>query len=79
VKVEVVSKNVGVMENGAKMWVVWKYSYACLKIKLWMMHLWVGGSCWGRGTKFELAAKAWAYKKNSSYKFSQWPTRKCLS
>jgi hypothetical protein len=32
---EVLSKDVGVKEIGAKMQVAQKYSLACLKIKLW--------------------------------------------
>jgi hypothetical protein len=37
------------------------------------------GSCWGGGIELELIAKTWACKKNSFYRFSQLPIRKCLS
>ncbi len=72
-------EDVGEGENGAKAWIVLKYSLACPKIKLWKKHLWVGGSCSRKGTKLELAAKAWAFKKKSSYKFFQSLIRKCIN
>jgi hypothetical protein len=37
------------------------------------------GSCWGRGTKHKLVAKAWACKKNLSYKFTQLLAKKHLN
>jgi hypothetical protein len=33
----------------------------------------------GKGIEFELIVKAWAYKKNSSYRFSQFFAKKRLS
>jgi hypothetical protein len=46
---------------------------------MWNKCLWVGRSCWEKMMEFELVDKAWACKKNSSYKFSQSFVRKCLS
>jgi len=79
VKVEVVLKDVGVKENGAKARATWKYSPAHPRAKLWNVHLWIKRSCWGNGIEFKLANKAWAHQKNSSYRFSQLPARKCLN
>jgi hypothetical protein len=39
----------------------------------------IGGSCWGKGTKFELVVKAWTCKENFSCKFSRLLTKKCLN
>jgi hypothetical protein len=39
VRIEVVSKNMGVGENGAKAWVILKYSHALPRIKLRRKHL----------------------------------------
>ncbi len=61
-KVEVVLKDMDVKENGAKALVDLKYSLAHLKTRLQWRCLWTEGSCWGRGIKFELVAKAWACK-----------------
>jgi hypothetical protein len=68
-KAEVVSKDVGVWENGAKFWVTREYSPTCPMVKLQSMCLWVGGSCWGKGIEFKLVDKAWAYKKNFHVNF----------
>ncbi len=78
-KAEVVLKDVGVGENGAKEQVALEYSPTQLKTRLQNRCLWVGESCWGKGIELELATKAWVLKKNSSCKFSQLPTRKHLS
>jgi len=78
-KTEVVSKDMGAKENNAKAWTTQEYSPAYPKAKLWNKRLWIGGSCWGKRIEFELVNKAWAHKKNSSYKFSQSPTNKRLS
>ncbi len=78
-RAKVVSKDMGVGENGSKAWVTLTYSHVHLKSRLWKRCIWIRGLCWGKDTKFELATKAWACKKNSSRKFSQSLTRKCLS
>jgi len=78
-RVEVMSKNVDARENGAKVRVVRKYCHTYPRAKLRSKHLWVGGSCWEKKIKLKLATKTWACKKNSSYKFSQSLTIKCLS
>jgi hypothetical protein len=39
VKVEVVSEDMGIRENGAKAWVVLKYSPTCPKTRLQRKHL----------------------------------------
>jgi hypothetical protein len=44
-KVEMVSKDVNVGENGAKAQIAFGYFFAHPKTKLWRRHLWVGGSC----------------------------------
>jgi hypothetical protein len=62
-KVEVVSKDVGMGENGAKLQVVRKYSITCLKANLRIKRLWIRGSCWGKWIKLKLVNKAWAHKK----------------
>ncbi len=49
------------------------------ELKLRKKRLWIGGSCWGRVTKFEFVAKTWARRKNSIYKFSQSCARKHLN
>jgi len=41
VRVEVVLKDVGAKENGAKTWTTWKYSLAHQGVKLWNKHLWL--------------------------------------
>jgi len=68
-RVEVVSEDMDVRENGAKVWVVREYFLACPRTKLLKRCLWVGRSCWGNDTKLEFVAKTWAHKKNSC-KFS---------
>ncbi len=78
-RAKVLLKDVGVRKNNARPWITWKYSVACLRIKLWNKCLWVGGSCWGRGIEFELATKTWAHKINFSCKFSQLLIKKLLS
>ncbi len=73
-------EDVGVGENGAKMWVVQNYSLARTRAKLWKFkHVWVKGSCWRSGIELELATKAWARKKTSFHKFSQLLVKKCLN
>jgi hypothetical protein len=74
-KAEVVSKDVGAEENGAKVWITWKYSLTQPKVKC----LWIWKPCWGKGMELELVDKTWAPQKNSSYKFSQSPTTKRLN
>ncbi len=69
VRTKMVLKDVGARENGAKTWVVWKYSLACPRIKLRKRCLWVVGSCWGGSIEVKLIAKAWACKKNFSCMF----------
>ncbi len=78
-RIEVMLKDVCVGENGAKTWVVWKSSLACLKPKVWKMHLWIIRSCWGKHIKLGLAAKTWTHKKNPSCKFSKSFAKKCLN
>jgi hypothetical protein len=78
-RTKVVLEDVGVGENGAKVQIALEYSPTYPKITLWKKHLWVGGSGWGKGIELELVTKAWACKENSSYKFSQSPTKKRLS
>jgi hypothetical protein len=78
-RTKVVLEDMGVGENGAKVQIALKYSPTYPKIRLWRKHLWVGGLGWGKGIEFELVAKAWACKENSSYKFFQSLIRKCLS
>jgi hypothetical protein len=63
VKVEVVLKDLGAKENGAKMCVTWKYSLTHPRTKLQKNCLWIGGSCWVKNIKLELVVKAWTYKK----------------
>jgi len=79
VKVEVVSEDMGVGKNNAKLWIAQEYSLTCPLIKLWNKCLWIRRSCWGKGIEFELATKAWACKINFSCKFSQLLTKKHLS
>ncbi len=50
-RVEVVSKEMGVKENGAKAWVILEYSFAHPKTKLQRKHLWTRGSRWEHYTK----------------------------
>ncbi len=78
-RANMVSKDVGVRENGAKMWAAQEYSLARPRAKLWNKHSWVRRSCWGKGVELELVNKTWARKKNSSCKFSHWFVKKCLS
>jgi hypothetical protein len=78
VRAKVLSKDMGVGENGAKMRVTREYSPTWPRAKLRNKHLWIKGSCRGKGIELELADKTWAHKKNSSCKFSQLPVRKCL-
>jgi hypothetical protein len=66
----VVAKDVGTRKNGAKTQLAQEYSFTCPRVKLRSKHLWVKGSCWGKGIKLELVDKAWAHKKNSCSKFS---------
>ncbi len=42
VRAEVVSKDVGAKENGAKTWVVREYSPTHPKVKIWNRHIWIG-------------------------------------
>jgi hypothetical protein len=79
VRVEVVSKDVGVGKNGAKARIAQEYSLARPRAKLQSRHLWVRGSCWEKRIKFKLIDKVWACKKNSSCKFSRLLAGKCLS
>jgi hypothetical protein len=57
-RAKMVSKDVGVGENGVKTLVIRKYSLAWPRAKLWSKCLWVGKSCWGKGMEFEHANKA---------------------
>ncbi len=68
-KAEVVSKDMGAGENGAKVWVALEYSFACPRTRLRKRCLRTRGSCWGKGTKFKLVTKAWVCKKNSFISF----------
>jgi len=56
-RVEMVLKDMGAKENGSKAWVFLKYSLAHPKTKLRRRHLWIRGSCWGKGIEFELVTK----------------------
>jgi hypothetical protein len=67
-KIEAVLKDVDVRENGVKAWTTQKYSLTHPRVKFWNKRFWGKGSCWGRRTKLELAAKIWAHKNNFSYK-----------
>jgi len=78
-RAKVVLDDVGARENGAKMWVVQKYSLTHSTIFFSRGHLWTRRSCWVGGIVFKVVAKTWAYKKNSFYKFSQLPIIKYLT
>ncbi len=66
---KVVSKDMGVRENGAKARAIQEYSPSWSRVKLQNQRLWVGGSCWGKGIKFELTNKTWACKKTPFVNF----------
>jgi hypothetical protein len=68
-RVEVVSKDVGVKKNGAKMQATQKYSLARPRTKLRKRHLQTKKSCWVRGIELEFVNRAWADKNNSFCKF----------
>jgi hypothetical protein len=48
-RTKVVLEEVGARENGAKTWAAQKYSLTRPRAKLWNKHLWIKGSCWGKG------------------------------
>jgi hypothetical protein len=56
-RIEVVSKDVGVRKTGAKARAVQKYSPTRQKTKMWKQYLKIGGSCWGKRIEFKLADK----------------------
>jgi hypothetical protein len=68
---QVVSKDVGVRKNGAKMRATWKYSPTCLKTKLRRRHYELEDHVGQEALNLNLLPKLGLIKKNSSCQFSQ--------